>query len=548
MSDERFPEGEDYEARVNRIGKTVEKRRAEILATTGREGGLYARFVATIVSFFEAQWEAVWIKAQGVFAGVLGPLAKIFSGDAWALSKSNLVDMFDVFITTGMLDKDDVDALHGFMDRLNVAGRIVGPLIKLQMFFKVFTAFSDVIGGTAIQKLNHKYSPTVPDPGSVIRTSFIAPELHDQVVDLCKRAGYSEDDIKLLFVSQLALQNPVDIMQLVWRGELTKDQAINRMQELGFTADRIAELMKLWERIPTLQDVVRYMGKEAFEPAMIDTFGLMDGFPQEAVDWAAKQGLGKRWAEAEWVSHWRDIGITFMLSAFHRGIVDWPFVDKYMNLIEFPPGVREVVRDTAYTLITRVDIRRMHKIGKIGPEKVEELYRHRGFSPDDARLMTEWTIEYNGGDDRELTKSDILKGYEDGDLTQQDAFDMLTSLGYDDNMAGYYVFRVDQEKDRSLRMDYLEDIKFRYINNVISRADAEREMLRIGFDLSRVNALLSKYDNLRKENDKLPSKTDLDKQLRHKIISEADYRLEMSHLGYKDLYISRYVEMIGKVE
>jgi len=162
--------------------------------------------------------------------------------------------------------------------------------------------------------------------------------------------------------------------------------------------------------------------------------------------------------------------------------------------------------------------------------------------------MTEWTIRYNGGDERELSKTDILKGYEDGDLTQQDTFDMLMSLGYDQDMAGFYVFRVDQERERSTRLEYLEDIKIKYINNVISRADAERQMLAIGFDLARVTALLVKYDNLRNENTKLPSKTDLDKQLRHEVISEPEYRGEMSRLGYRDIHIDRYILMIGRGE
>jgi len=357
MSDIEPGSGGDWLSRVNAIGKERDESEREAIEATKSEGGLLGRILGTVLKLFSVQWNDTWTRAASVFSYILGPIGRFFTGDLWAISKSDLTDMMDVFITNGMLDKDDINALSGFMDRATVAGRFVAPLLKVFMWFKIFSSFTDVLGGTAIQNLNRKYSPTVPSPESVVRTSFIAPELHDKVVNLCKRAGFSEDDIKLLFVSQYALQNPVDIMQLVWRGVLDKDQAINRMQEIGFTADRTAELMQLWERIPSLQDIVRYMGKEAFEPGMINTFGLMEDFPGESVDWAAKNGLGKRWAEAEWVSHWRDIGINFMLDAFHRDIVDWPFVERYMRLIEFPPGVREVVKETAVIWANRLRMR-----------------------------------------------------------------------------------------------------------------------------------------------------------------------------------------------
>ncbi len=332
------------------------------------------------------------------------------------------------------------------------------------------------------------------------------------------------------------------------RGSITEAELNVFLWKLGYQDENLPAVKELAFVLPPVQDLITMAVREVFTPEIAQRFGQFEDFPEAFVLQAAKVGLSREHALNYWAAHWALPSLTMGFEMLHRGAIEDDDIDLLMRAHDMMPFWRDKIKAISYRPYTRVDVRRMHKIGKIGPEKVEELYRHRGFSPDDARLMTEWTIEYNGGDDRELTKSDILKGYEDGDLTQQDAFDMLTSLGYDDNMAGYYVFRVDQEKDRSLRMDYLEDIKFRYINNVISRADAEREILRIGFDLSRVNALMSKYDNLRKENDKLPSKTDLDKQLRHKIISEADYRLEMSHLGYKDLYISRYVEMIGKVE
>ncbi len=496
-------------------------------------------------------FKSVWTGFNATFQYIFGPLLFLISGDVLRQSSDQIHDTVRVFADLGMFDENDLLQIETTIRRIPVISWFVGPIVRVMLFAQLFTAWTDVLGSTGIQKLNKKYSPTVPSPESITRTSFVAPELHAQVVDAMKRSGLSEDDIKLLFVSTYTMIGPQEVMQLFWRGELTESQAINRMQELGYTDDRITELMQLWERIPGLSDIVRYLGKEAFEPAMIRQFGLLDEYPRaETEKWAAKQGLDPIWAEKEWIAHWRDIGVTQILAGLHRHItlkngdkVDAKYVDDYLRLIEIPGPIRDIVQQTSYTPYTRVDARRMHDMKVLSDDDLIEVYEAQGYDNEHAANMALFTIRYNQRDGKTFSASDIEKAYEDGDLSFDEALTLMIEAGHAESYAGYLLSRVDIEKERAKRLDAAETVKAQYISNLINDTEVKNRLLGIGFTSQRASELVARWAASRIANAKLPSKTDLDKMFKHQIITESEYRTEMNKLGYDERFIKWYLEL-----
>jgi len=548
----------DYQSRLDRINQTrkdnedrYQQQKETLNEQAGKELGFLGTIVGAMGQFFDAAFSRVWSGFLSLFSFILIPLERFFTGESWRMSPSDLVDMLDGLVGQGFLDPDDVEALSSLASRAGRAGPIITTLVGLQVWTKVFGAFSDVIGATAIQRMNYKYSPTVPNPESIARTSFIAPELHDKVVNAMKRAGLSEDDIKLMFVSMYAMESPNEIMQLFWRGELSKDQAINRMSELGYTPTRTAELMQLWERIPTLGDVVRYLGKEAFEPAMIKRFGLLEDYPQaEAEKWAAKQGLAPEWAEKEWIAHWRDIGVSPVIEGLHRGTevtgygtVDDAYVDAYLRLIEIPGPIREIIRKTSYNPYTRVDARRMHDMGVLSDDDLVGVYEAQGYDTEHAANMALFTMRYNTREGKTFTRADVEKGYEDGDLTFDEAGELLVQAGYTVDYAAFILRRVDTEKERAKRLDATEIIKAKYLSHLVNEPDTRRQLLTIGFNNTRASELIDRWTAQQIVNAKLPSKTDLDKMIKHGIIDEREYVKEMTKLGYAERYIEWFLSL-----
>jgi hypothetical protein len=534
------------EAETRKI-EAEEKLREELQA----DGGVFGRMLSSIGRFFGVAFEYVWSGFNDILSWVTGPMADWFTGTLLKPKEEEISHLLGWMADMELLDANDRQQLEAFLQNAkHVGGWLAGPITAV-ILARSFFAFTDVVGATAVQRLNKKYSPTVPVPETIARTSFIAPELHARVVDAMKRSGLSQEDIELLFVSLYALQNPAEIMQLFWRGKLDKDAAINRMQELGYTPTRVAELMSLWERIPNLSDVIRYLGKEAFEPAMIQKFGLLEDYPKgEAEKWAAMNGYAPEWTEKEWISHWRDIGVTPALEGLHRRVrlsngdlIDQQWIDDYLRLIEIPGPVRELIHKTSFNPYTRVDARRMHDMGVLDDEELVGVYMDQGYDLEHATNMALFTIRYNQREGKTFTRADVEKGYEDGDLSYDQAGTYLVQAGYDADYAEYLLRRVDIEKARAHRLDAIEVIKARFLSHLIPQTEARNQLISIGLSGSRISELLSRWEVQQINNTKLPSKTDLDKMLKQGIIDEREYRQQMTYLGYKQEYLEWYISL-----
>jgi len=191
----------------------------------------------------------------------------------------------------------------------------------------------------------------------------------------------------------------------------------------------------------------------------------------------------------------------------------------------------------------------MWQLGVITDEtQLFDIYRHQGYSPDDAQLMTDWTKTYASAQERDLTRSDIVQAFIDRDLSSVEAVALLQRIGYPESYANFIVYRTQMEMERSARSEKLELIKKQFTANLISESTARNSLIGLGFHVERVNELMEKWEFLRWEGIKIPSKTDLDKLLRNEIIGENDYINTMKRLGYTDQHINWYLALIRKGE
>ncbi len=534
------------ELSVAKIEETLKLRNAaeeELGAALEKKGGLFAWIFKPVMEFFKAQASSIWTNFTTMFVTTFPGVALML--DSWRVfaTKEHFNAFLDGFVENGWLDETDANGLLALHAKAGPFGRMAQVMITVMLTGKIVGAFGDVIGATAQQKMNKTYTPAVPGPGDVLGVSFIAPELHEQVVEVLKRNGYSEDDIKLMFVSRYALHPPGDVAEMFLRGILNKEQAENRLRELGYTDERIGELEQSWKRIPTLPDVVRYLAKEAFEPDMQALFGLNDGFPEESIEWAAKQGLDEKWARAEWVSHWRDLGLAPILDAFHRGFIDWKYVERYMNLIEIPPGLREIVAKSAYSVYTRVDVRRMYQLGVMNEEQVYRAYLDLGYDPEKAQNLTKFTVIDVASEDQPITRKDVIDGFKAGDVTAAEAEKLLVQVGFKEDRAVYLVYRAQMDLDRAARTQQQGLIHDKFTGNLIDEAQARAALMAAKTPIAKANELLDQWRVQVFKDQKLPSKTDLDKMFKAKIIDERTYRVELSRLGYAVKYIDWYIDM-----
>ena len=155
-------------------------------------------------------------------------------------------------------------------------------------------------------------------------------------------------------------------------------------------------------------------------------------------------------------------------------------------------------------------------------------------------MMAEFYKKYNARTAKELSRSDIEKAYEDRDLTYSQAVSLLGAIGYDEEIADFYLSRVELEMQRATRLERIALTKEKFLSSLVTESGARNLLVSYGVEIARINELLDRWTVQVLKNAKLPSKTDLDKFVRSEVINEDGYRVEMDKLGYSTYYIDLY--------
>jgi len=179
----------------------------------------------------------------------------------------------------------------------------------------------------------------------------------------------------------------------------------------------------------------------------------------------------------------------------------------------------------------------------------EELvwsYKDLGYDEEHAIKMKDFTIRYNQGADKELTRGQIMTGFKEKIITRADALTLLQDLDYSQAQAEYFIVLEEYKEAKNYQDDIIDNIKTRYQNNFINDFDAKSKLNALNLPATQVNLLMDKWQLKRMIDVKLPSKTDLDKFLLNKIINLDTYRQEMEKLGYNFRYTEWYEKLSAK--
>lgn len=506
--------------------------------------GMIGAIWDTITAFFVAQAKSVWggfTPAAGIVTDMIGRKSIDF------LDKQEETDwraMLDIFVSAGMLSPEDAMRLM----ELRKAAPPLDMVAYFYILFSMSTQYMETLtysaAGTMRQELAKQYSPEVPSYRDVIPAAFVAPEKTGEVRDAMKRGGLSDEDIDLMFLASYRLYTEMDIRTLWLRGVLNDDQMFMRMRELGYTDTRISEIIQGWPIIPGPTDLFTMVAHEAFEPDAISLMGLADEFPEDQVEWLEKQGVSREWALRYWYSHWEQPSIGMGYEMLHRGVIDEKTLDMLYRTVEIPPFWRDKLTKIAYSPYTRVDVRRMHDLGILTDDELIKSYKDLGYDDEHALNMAKFTVRYNREHDRELTKSQIISGYNDKLLTREDAATLIQDMDYTEAQTEYILTLEDYKETKELQDDMVKNIQGRFENNYINEFEARDRLGQMNLSAVKIDTMIEKWKISVFNDQKLPSKTDLDKLYRNGIISEEIWRDEMRKLGYGFQYVGWYFDLV----
>jgi len=428
-----------------------------------------------------------------------------------------------------------------FLDKLQHPESEAGAAVAQAVMGSAVGGITSSLLGVALSKftygLNEKMRPARPALPDLVAGKW--RELLDDPTfkDWLNDQGWP--DVAVEMYKELLRPRPgiSDLISWAWREHQDPEVIREELEKRGYQTDDIDKFMELSHVLPGVGDLIRMAVREAFSPAAISKYGLGDRFPDELVKWAKKQGLSEEWAKRYWYAHWVLPSPTAGFEMLHRGIISREELRDLLIYADYVPWWVEKLIAISYTPYTRVDARRMHKLGVLSDDELVGVYKDIGYDDEHAKNMARFTILYNMEAELEYTKSEVLKDYRLGMMSRAEANELLIGLGNSPQYADYLLDLEDYKRANSEITEHLKHIKTLYIAGEIDRTEATGRLGRLDLEADRIARYLDMWTIAREAKTARPTRAMIEEYYKDDIIDEQTARIELAKRHYQDYVI-----------
>ena len=403
--------------------------------------------------------------------------------------------------------------------------------------------------------------PALLTPGEVIeamRRGVVSP---DQVENTLARSGYSAEAQGVMLATAETLADIGSLVALRRRGDIDGTTYSYRAALLGYTPDNAELLYRLSDYIPPAQDVVTFAVREVYSPAIAERFGQYQDFPTEAMGDFARAGLTEENAKKYWAAHWGLPSVQMVFEMYHRRAETGITLDDVMLLLraqDVMPFWRDKIVQVATAPYTRVDVRRMHKLGILTEKEVEAAYQALGYDDARAHNLMLFTVKANAqeSDDalepfRSGLRSKVLSMYQARTMPEADTRRVLGDLGYTPEQVAAYVAEAAFIREADQADDWRAAIQKNYVSGFWNRDAAVKKMGELGFGADEIIDLVTVWDvqrELRVATEAERQQKDLTKSevisaYRDGLLTEVETRADLHDLGYDDDEANMLIKM-----
>ncbi len=477
-----------------------------------------------------------WQKA--ISAGVPEVLSRYLPGkdeDVAAAIEDMQKDIYDPTVWLKRL-QTYADAIPG-----------LGELLKFVFLLLTATGVMKANLGAAwelgSQTTNANIRPSILPMDAAIEAFYKDPTQRDKIKEIWARMGLSDEFQELI---KVATKMPLDAESSrdAFLRELITEDELNSVLTSHHLSDADAKIIKgLYQIIPPVTDIITMAVREVFTPEVVQRFGQMEDLPTEFVAWAKQKGLSEYWASAYWAAHWMLPSIGQGFEMLHRRVIDDSDLDLLLRALDVMPFWRKKLKDISYRPLTRVDVRRMHRIGVLEEEGVFNAYLDVGYSDENARKMTEFTVAFNMDKERELTKTDIVALYKKFAIERDAAKEMLIDIAFPEDTAELLMVRADLEIYASHKKEQIGYIKAAYIAGKIKESDTLNRLGELNLPSTETNNLMESWELARKSKVKDLSLDNLKAFFAKRVISVGELQVELGEIGYNAEDIGRFVRL-----
>jgi hypothetical protein len=430
------------------------------------------------------------------------------------------------------------------------ASGLMTPLMRLLNYWIDSQVFSQRLDPQYILELKRRY----PD-----QVGNIWHDFHD--------LGYADDHINAL---ELIAQKQLSVNEALaaWlRGLISDTELHDRLYKQWYIDVDIELMKKLTQVIPGVQDLIRLAVREAWNDETSRRFEYDADYPEQVEEWAKKQGLSPDWVRRYWRAHWElpSVGDGYeMLHRLRPGRTSVPFTKDDLELLlrtaDIPRFFRERLIAISYQPYTRVDVRRMYKIGILNADEVYQAYLDLGYDEEHAKNLTEFTVKYETGDTdtkqekyAELSLGVLKDGYIKGVITESDLVKRISNLGYDADETRMIVDLYRLEKSVSDKPAIKSELKSKiksiveagYSLGLIDRDKATQYLSSVGWLDADISAYLDLLDYTLTLQDTSNKVDSIHKLYLSRLLSDQEVYAELGKLAIPDTYQRRLLSNWG---
>lgn len=432
-----------------------------------------------------------------------------------------------------------------------------------QLFFTILGIMGGVlliaqITGVSAQVMLQDYGKEFPyqllpatDVTAAWRRGFVT---EDSAIETIRRHGFSEQNAKIILNLSQQVPQEGDLLQLFHRGLISEDELNKAFLQKGYTENYREQLKTASYLIPPVNDLITMAVREAFTPEIAERFGQYEDFPEDLAEWAAKQGLTVEWARRYWAAHWALPSPLQGFEMLHRGVIKEPDLDLLLRALDVMPFWRDRLVQIAYTPFTRIDIRRMHRMGVLTEEDVLRSYKDLGYDEAKAKTMTDFVILLNApasADDetalKELSRSSVVNFYSDGLIDKPRAVTLLTAMGYSLDGATLYLDSADLDAERRERKEEVSLTIALAEAGVITFEAAEDRLRKIGLETFEINKAIVSLIRKQERTTKLPTRAESEKMMKLGIITMEEYKELLKVFGYSEKWTDAFAKLAVSV-
>lgn len=315
---------------------------------------------------------------------------------------------------------------------------------------------------------------------------WLRGEITDSALEAALRKnGFGTENMRYLKALVSPRLDPQTAIRAQFRGIISSKSMQRTLKDQAWRDEDIKTLWEVAHVMPSATEAIGLMAHEAFEEGMVAKYGLDDEF--EGLDFAflEKIGITKDIAKLHWRGHWQHPSFTQVLEMFRRKLITILDFRQWFRVVEIPPFWRDFLIEVSHAWPTRVDVRRWWDLRTIDEAELRRLYEGMGYHginldnyilwtkvftafPDlIARWKNGWiTVEEVSSEliglgmpaervgeliqtkikasqpertakERDVTKSEIVKGVKKEVITAGEGIELLMDLGYDRDEADY---------------------------------------------------------------------------------------------------------------